>query len=74
MNTGKASSARIEVNSTFQVKMGIRNIVMPGARRQTMVLTKLTDVSVVLRPETTRPIAHRLPPAPAEWSGPLSGA
>ena len=27
----------------FQVKIGIRNIVIPGARMQTIVVTKLTE-------------------------------
>ena len=31
----------------FQVKIGIRNMVMPGARIVTMVVTKLTEPSSV---------------------------
>ena len=31
------------VSRTFQVKIGIRNIVMPGARMQMIVVMKLTD-------------------------------
>ena len=33
VSTGKAIRIRIPVTSMFQVKMGMRNIVMPGARR-----------------------------------------
>ena len=31
-STGKASSTSIEVSRMFQVNIGIRNMVMPGAR------------------------------------------
>ena len=34
----------------FQVKIGIRNMVMPGARMQMIVVTKLTDPSSVPMP------------------------
>ena len=50
-----------------QQNTGIRNIVMPGARMQTIVVTKLTAPRIVPRPETTRPIAHRSAPTPGEW-------
>jgi hypothetical protein len=33
VSTGKAMRIRMPVTSMFQVKMGIRNMVMPGARR-----------------------------------------
>ena len=33
VSTGKAMRIRIPVTSMFQVKIGMRNIVMPGARR-----------------------------------------
>ncbi len=33
VRTGKAMRMRIPVTSMFQVKMGMRNMVMPGARR-----------------------------------------
>lgn len=54
------------MNSTFQVKIGIRNIVIPGARRHMIVVTKLTAPRVVDTPVTTSPITHRSPPAPGE--------
>ena len=43
----------------FQVKIGIRNMVMPGARRQTIVVMKLTPPRIVPRPLTARPAIHR---------------
>ena len=55
---------RIAVTKMFQQKIGIRNIVMPGARRQTIVVMKLTAPRIVPRPPTTRPANHRLAPAP----------
>ena len=57
----------------FQVKIGIRNIVMPGARRQTIVVTMLTAPRIVPRPATTRPMIHRSAPAPGEWTASDSG-
>ena len=56
-----------------QVNSGIRNIVMPGARRQTIVVMKLTAPRMVPSPATIRPIAHRSPPTPGEWTASESG-
>ncbi len=61
-STGKASSTRTEVSSTFQVKIGIRNIVMPGARMQMMVVMKLTEPRMVPNPASASPMIHRSPP------------
>ena len=47
---GKAISTRIDVTRMFQVKIGIRNIVMPGARMQMIVVVKLTAPRMVPRP------------------------
>ena len=33
VSTGKAMRIRMAVTSMFQVKIGMRNMVMPGARR-----------------------------------------
>ena len=41
------------VTRVFQVKMGIRNMVMPGARRQKIVVMKLTPPRIVPRPDST---------------------
>lgn len=59
---------------TFQVKMGIRKSVIPGARRQAIVVMKLTAPKMVLRPATASPAAHRSPPVPGEWTASFSGA
>ena len=58
----------------FQVKIGIRNIVMPGARMQKIVVMKLTAPRIVPRPASARPMIHRSPPTPGEWTTSFSGA
>ena len=63
-STGKAISTRIEVTRIVQVNIGIRNIVMPGARMQTIVVMKLTDPRIVPKPASARPKTHRSPPRP----------
>ena len=50
----------------FQTKIGIRNIVIPGARMQMIVVTKLTPPRMVPIPASHRPITHRSPPTPGE--------
>ena len=50
----------------FQVKIGIRNIVMPGARMQITVVIMLTAPRMVPRPGMARPMIHRSAPAPGE--------
>ena len=57
----------------FQVKIGIRNMVMPGARMQKIVVTKLTPPRIVPRPDSTRPMIHMSPPMPGEYSALVSG-
>src|SRR3954464_11317484 len=69
VSSGNASSTRIDVTRMFQVKIGIRNMVMPGARMQTTVVIMLTPPRMVPRPPTARPMIHRSPPAPGEWMG-----
>jgi hypothetical protein len=46
---------RIEVTSTVQVNTGIRNIVMPGARMQRIVVMKLTAPRMVPKPPMRQP-------------------
>ena len=58
----------------FQVKIGIRNIVMPGARIVMIVVTKLTAPRMVPRPAIHRPMIHRSPPIPGERTALDSGA
>ena len=65
-STGNAISTIIEVSSAFQVKIGIRNIVMPGARMQKIVVMKLTPDKMVPRPDSTRPMIHMSAPMPGE--------
>lgn len=64
--TGNASSTSTEVKSMFQVKIGIRNIVMPGPRRHTIVVIMLTAPSTVDSPPMISPAVHRSPPAVGE--------
>ena len=62
------------MSSTFQVKIGIRNIVMPGARIVRMVVMKFTAPRMVPTPLSARPRIHRSAPMFGEKSGPDSGA
>ncbi len=55
---------RIEVTMMFQVKMGIRNMVMPGARIVMMVVMKFTAPRMVPNPLSARPNTHKSPPIP----------
>jgi hypothetical protein len=73
VSTGNASRTRIAVKRMFQVKIGILNIVIPGARRHTMVVMKLTPPRIVPSPDTINPVIHRSPPAPGERISPDSG-
>ena len=50
------------MSRTFQVKIGIRNIVMPGARMQKIVVMKLTPPRIVPRPPMVNPTIHRSEP------------
>ncbi len=61
------------VTRMFQVKIGIRHIVMPGARRQTTVVVMLTPPRIVPRPLTANPMIHRSAPMPGEWTALLNG-
>ena len=63
---GKAISTSRLVTIVFQTKIGIRNMVMPGARMQMIVVMKLTAPRIVPSPAIHRPIVHRSPPMPGE--------
>ena len=65
-STGNAMMTSTEVSSAFQVKMGIRNIVMPVARMQKIVVMKLTPDKMVPRPDGTRPVMNISAPMPGE--------
>jgi hypothetical protein len=71
---GKASSTSRLVTMMFQVKIGIRNIVMPGQRSVITVVTMLTAPRIVPRPAMAKPISHRSVPEPGELIPLLSGA
>ncbi|SFY47498.1 hypothetical protein STEPF1_00709 [Streptomyces sp. F-1] len=73
-STGKANSTRTLVSSTFHTKIGIRNIVMPGARMQMIVVMKLTEPRMVPKPEKARPMNHTLAPTPGEYTSLCRGA
>ena len=62
------------VTSVFQTKIGIRNIVMPGARIVKIVVTKLTAPRIVPRPAIQSPMTQRSPPMPGELTASLRGA
>ncbi len=66
VSTGNAMSTSTLVSRVFQVKIGMRNIVIPGARMHRPVVMKLTAPRMVPRPDTTRPRIHRSPPRPGE--------
>ena len=57
---------RIEVTRVFQVKIGIRHIVIPGARIVMIVVMKFTPPRIVPNPESARPNTQRSPPIPGE--------
>ena len=63
-STGNASSTSRLVSRMFQVKIGIRNMVMPGARMQMIVVTKLTPPRIVPSPDSTSPMIHMSAPTP----------
>ncbi len=50
----------------FQVKIGRRNIVMPGARMATTVATTFTPVSTPDRPVRATDTIHRSAPTPGD--------
>ncbi len=64
----------IEVSSAFQVKIGMRNIVMPGARMQKIVVMKLTPPRIVPKPDSASPMIHKSAPIPGEFVALVSGA
>src|SRR3954447_17248734 len=70
---GNASRISRLVISEFHVKIGIRNIVMPGARRQTIVVMKLTPPRIVPSPLTASPPIHMFAPTPGVFTMSDSG-
>ena len=68
VSTGNAIRISTDVTRMPQVKIGSRHIVMPGARMQITVVIMLTPPRIVPRPDTARPMIHRSPPTPGEFS------
>ena len=64
---GKAINTKIDVSNTFQLKIDILNIVIPGARIVKIVVTKLTPPKIVPRPPIASPTSQRSPPIPGEY-------
>ena len=54
----------MDVTRVFQVKIGMRHMVMPGARMQMIVVMKLTAPRMVPKPDSARPKTQRSPPTP----------
>ena len=48
------------------MKIDIRNMVMPGARMQKIVVMKLTAPRIVPRPPIVKPMIQRSDPMPGE--------
>ena len=57
----------------FQVKIGIRNMVMPGARSVRIVVIMLTPPRIVPRPDSASPMIHMSAPTPGEFVASESG-
>jgi hypothetical protein len=55
------------------VKIGIGNVVMPGARLDTMMVTKLTSARMAPGPDSARPVVRMPASAPGEWVALVSG-
>ena len=64
LSTGNVASTSTLTTTMFHVKMGIRNMVMPGARMVTTVVMMLTAVRMPDRPTRATPTIHRSPPSP----------
>ncbi len=57
----------------FQEKIGIRHIVIPGARIVMIVVMKFTAPRIVPKPLMMRPTIQRFPPTPGEKLALASG-
>ncbi len=73
-SSGKHMITRMLVTRIVQVKIGIRNIVMPGARMQKIVVMKLTAPRIVPRPPSAKPRNQRSAPTCGLVRTPDSGA
>ena len=57
---------KIEVTRVFQVKIGMRHMVIPGASMVITVVMKFTPPRIVPKPLMASPKTHRSPPIPGE--------
>ena len=73
-STGNAISTSTLVSRMFHVKIGMRNIVMPGARMVKIVVMKLTAPRMVPKPASASPMIQRSAPTPGENASLFSGA
>ena len=62
VSTGNVIRMSRLVTKMFQVKMGIRNMVMPGARMVDTVAMTLRAVMMPATPKSAMPTIHRSPP------------
>src|SRR5262245_37783918 len=73
LNTGNAKTTMNDISHRFQVRIGIRNNVIPGARISATVVITLTAVSVPDVPVRITDTIHRSAPSPGDPCGPDSG-
>src|SRR5260221_13424332 len=80
---GSAKSSRKAVTSVIQVNIGMRLMVMPGARSLRMVTTKLSEAAIDEMPSIKIPSAqksifapgvHNTAVAPQSWVRSVNGA
>src|SRR5699024_11293193 len=64
---GNAIRMRSPVVREFQVKIGIRHMVIPGARIERIVVTMCAPPRMVPKPWRPRPNTQRSPPIPGEY-------
>ena len=65
-SAGNANSTFRQVATIVHVKTGIRSMLMPGARRSTMVARIVPARTIALIAEAATPASHRSVPVPGE--------
>ncbi len=63
----------MEATKMFQQKIGRRNMVIPGARRQMRVVIMLIAEAMVPTPVAPTPTIQKSVPTPGEWMESASG-
>ena len=74
VSTGNENRISTDTATMFHVKIGMRNIVMPGARIPKIVAIRLTAPRIDEVPTSIRPTIQRSAPAPGEYLASESGA